>query len=102
VTVEVEPRAEGAVPTHFLVALGPEVERLTIHAGVDQTDLDALRAWDRQRDADLAFLNRQVEKLQGENDQFREELKANHKEFEDWRTYIHELEGELGRPLSGQ
>ena len=104
VDVPIEPSAEGAVPTHFLTALGPQAAALTVHAGVAQTDLDARRAWERQREADLAYmevLHRRVAELQAENDTFRAELQGNHKEFEDWRTYIHELEGKLGLPLSG-
>ena len=104
ISIPVEPRAEGAVPTHFLAALGPEAKQLTAHAAVAQTDLEERRAWERQREADLAYmeaLHRQIDKLQAENDAFRTELLGNHKEFEDWRTYIHELEGKLGLPLSG-
>jgi SAM-dependent methyltransferase len=105
VTVSVEPRAEGAVPTHFLAAMGPHASVLGVHAGVAQADLDEQRAWERQREADLAHmeaLHRQIDKLQGENDAFRSELQGNHREFEDWRRYIHELEGKLGLPLSGR
>jgi len=104
IDVPIEPSAEGAVPTHFLAALGPQAAALSVHAGVAQTDLDARRAWERQREADLAYmevLHRRVAELQAENDTFRAELQGNHKEFEDWRTYIHELEGKLGLPLSG-
>ena len=84
--------------------MGPQADLLTTHAGVAQTDLDEKRRWERQREADLAHmeaLHALIDKLQGENDGFRAELKANHKEFEDWRAYIHELEGKLGLPLSG-
>jgi len=104
VTVPIRPDAEGAVPTHFLAAMGPQANLLTVHAGVAQTDLDETRRWERQREADLAHmeaLHALLAKLQGENDGFRTELQANHKEFEDWRRYIHELEGKLGLPLSG-
>ena len=104
VNVPIKPDAEGAVPTHFLAAMGPQAGLLTVHAGVAQTDLDEKRRWERQREADLAHmeaLHAHIAKLQGENDEFRAELRANHKEFEDWRGYIHELEGKLGLPLSG-
>jgi SAM-dependent methyltransferase len=103
-SVPIQPDAEGAVPTHFLAAMGPEAAALTPHAGVAQTDLDEQRAWERQRESDLAHLqalHRHIESLQAENDGFREELRANHREFEEWRRYIHELEGKLGLPLSG-
>ncbi|HEX8206029.1 MAG TPA: hypothetical protein VF587_08230 [Solirubrobacteraceae bacterium] len=105
VNVPIKPDAAGAVPTHFIAAMGPQADLLTVHAGVAQTDLDEKRRWERQREADLAHmeaLHELIAKLQGENDGFRTELKANHKEFEDWRAYIHELEGKLGLPLSGK
>ncbi|HEV2814010.1 MAG TPA: hypothetical protein VGW10_12230 [Solirubrobacteraceae bacterium] len=103
-SVPIQPDAEGAVPTHFLAAMGPDAAALTAHAGVAQTDLDEQRAWERQREADLAHLealHAHIAKLQAENDGFRAELQQNHREFEDWRRYIHELEGKLGLPLSG-
>ncbi|HEV3001496.1 MAG TPA: hypothetical protein VGW75_12215 [Solirubrobacteraceae bacterium] len=103
-TVGIAPSAAGAVPTHFLAALGPQASALDAHAGVAQTDLDERRRWERERESDLAHLealHRHIEKLQGENDGFRSELQRSHKEFEDWRRYIHELEGKLGLPLSG-
>ena len=100
-SVTVRPGADGAVPTHYLAAMGPEAGQLTAHAGVAQTDLDSARAWERQRDADNAYFQAATKRLQEENDAFRSELRSNHKEFEDWRTYIHELEGKLGLPLSG-
>lgn len=104
INVPIKPTAEGAVPTHFVAAMGPQAGLLTVHGGVAQTDLDAHRAWERQRESDLAHLealHEHIAKLQSENDGFRSELKQNHKEFEDWRRYIHELEGKLGLPLSG-
>ncbi len=104
VDVRVEPRTEGAVATHFLAAVGPQAVELRTHVDVAQSDLDGQRQWERQREADLAHLealHRHIDKLQGQNDGFRSELRANHKEFEDWRRYIHELEGKLGLPLSG-
>jgi 2-polyprenyl-3-methyl-5-hydroxy-6-metoxy-1,4-benzoquinol methylase len=104
VTVPILPDSAGAVPTHFLAAMGPQAGALEVHAGVAQTDLDEQRAWERQRESDLAHmeaLHRQLDRLQAENDAFRSELRGNHQEFEDWRRYIHELEGKLGLPLSG-
>ena len=69
---------------------------------VAQTDLDEQRAWERQRESDLAHMAgcTATSRLQAENDAFRAELRGNHKEFEDWRRYIHELEGKLGLPRS--
>jgi 2-polyprenyl-3-methyl-5-hydroxy-6-metoxy-1,4-benzoquinol methylase len=94
----VEVHASEEVPTHFLAAMGPEAATLGVHAGVAATDLDERRRWERQREADNAFLA----ELQRQNDEFRAELQRHYREFEDWRRYIHELEGELGRPLSGE
>lgn len=101
VTVPIRPDADGAVPTHFIAALGPQASELGVHAGVAQTDLDEQRRWERQREADNAYFQAASRRVQAENDAFRAELKQNHKEFEDWRKYIHELEGKLGLPLSG-
>jgi hypothetical protein len=86
------------------VPISPQASVLTVHAGVAQTDLDEHRAWERQRESDLAHmaeLHRHIDRLQAENDGFRDELRSHHKEFEDWRRYIHELESRLGLPRSG-
>lgn len=80
----------GGVPSHFLVALGPERARAAAGARVVQTDLEEQRRWERQREADLPYL-----------EELRREVKTMSKEFADWRAYIHELEGRLGLPLSG-
>jgi 2-polyprenyl-3-methyl-5-hydroxy-6-metoxy-1,4-benzoquinol methylase len=81
-SLELDPPA-GAPPTHFLVALGPGAARLTGTAGVGPADLVEERRWQRQRESDLAF------------------LQALEAQLSEWRTYIHELEGKLGLPLSG-
>jgi hypothetical protein len=101
VDVPVALHGDGVVPTHFLAALGPAAGGLGAHALVAQTGLDERRRWERQRDADNAYFQAAARRLQEENDAFREELRGNHREFEDWRRYIHELEGKLGLPLSG-
>ena len=74
---------EGAVPTHFVAAYGPRHEELRRGALVTQADMLEQRRWERQRESDLAVM----QALSGEREQ--------------WRAYIHELERELGRPLSG-
>jgi SAM-dependent methyltransferase len=81
-TVEVA-AGDGAVPTHFLVGLGPGASGLASAAAVGEADLVERRRWERQRENDLAFLTA----LEAERDE--------------WRKYIHELEGRLGLPLSG-
>ena len=100
----VEVRADDAVPTHFLAAMGPEAGTLGVHADLAQTALDEVRRWERQREADLAHmeaLRGEIARLRAEHDRSRAELEGNQKEFEDWRRYIHELEGKLGLPQSG-
>ncbi len=78
---------EGAVATHFIVAFGPGHDRLTRSAIAAQDDVLEQRRWERERESNLALL----QKLTGERAAW----------FEQWREYIHELERELGRPLSG-
>jgi SAM-dependent methyltransferase len=85
-TVRVE-QAPGAVPTHFLVAFGPAATRLGAAADVTVADLVEQRRWERNRESDLAHLVATERWLRSE--------------LEDWRRYIHELEGRLGLPLSG-
>jgi SAM-dependent methyltransferase len=80
--VEVKPTT-GAPPTHFLVGLGPGAARLASAAAVGEADLVERRRWERQRESDLAY------------------LKSLEADMRDARTYIHELEGRLGLPLSG-
>jgi 2-polyprenyl-3-methyl-5-hydroxy-6-metoxy-1,4-benzoquinol methylase len=93
-TVEVEVHAADAVPTHLLAVLGPRAGEVGVHAGAGQTDLDAQRAWERQREADLAY-------LQALTDKWRAELREHHTWFEEWRAYINDLEGRLGITPSG-
>jgi hypothetical protein len=45
----------GQVPSHFLVAFGPRAGELTPGARAMAADLDGQRAWERQREANLAF-----------------------------------------------
>jgi SAM-dependent methyltransferase len=91
-----------AIPTQFLVALGPEAARVGAQAAVTQIDLDERRRWERQRDSDLAFFRAANERLQAQVDQQRTDLRALIAEHDDFRRYIHDLEGRLGLPLSGQ
>jgi hypothetical protein len=53
VEVELEPLG---VPSHMLVAFGPERERVAPSAAVAQIDMEEQRRWERERDADLAAL----------------------------------------------
>ena len=86
-TVSVEP-APTPVATHFLVAFGPKAEQLGGTAEVADADLLEQRRWERQRESDLAHLKATEHWLRTE--------------LEDWRGYIHELERQLGLPLSGK
>jgi SAM-dependent methyltransferase len=74
-------------PTHFIVAMGPQTDRVRPGAQVTQLDVVAQRSWERQREAHLAVAEATIAKQS--------------KWFEEWRRHIHGLEKELGRPLSG-
>jgi len=83
-----------SVPTHFLAAFGPGASSVQGAAIVLQTDLDEQRAWERQRESDVAFYQRELEEM-------RAWARQQITQFEEWRAYIHQLEGKLGLPLSG-
>jgi SAM-dependent methyltransferase len=48
------------VPSHFLAAFGARASELVAQAFVAPTDLDGQRTWERQREANLAFLEAEV------------------------------------------
>ena len=77
------PQAD-AVPSHFLLVLGPRREELVACSAVVQADLAAQRQWERQREANLAYYEDRIQWAMGE--------------FRAWRDYINELEAKLGRP----
>jgi 2-polyprenyl-3-methyl-5-hydroxy-6-metoxy-1,4-benzoquinol methylase len=70
-------------PTHFIVAMGAQAERVRPGAQVAQVDVVAHRSWERQREAHLAVAEATIAKQS--------------KWFEEWRRHIHGLEKELGR-----
>jgi 2-polyprenyl-3-methyl-5-hydroxy-6-metoxy-1,4-benzoquinol methylase len=74
---------DDAVASHFIVALGPRCAELGAHSAVVQADLAEQRRWERQREANLAFYEHHIQWAE--------------REFGDWRTYINELEKQLGR-----
>jgi hypothetical protein len=82
----VQARAAGP-PTHFIVAMGAQAERVRPGAQVTQVDVVAHRSWERQREAHLAVAEATIARQS--------------KWFEEWRRHIHGLEKELGRPPSG-
>jgi 2-polyprenyl-3-methyl-5-hydroxy-6-metoxy-1,4-benzoquinol methylase len=84
--VAVQVQAVGP-PTHFIVAMGPQADRVRPGAQVAQVDVAAQRSWERQREAHLAVAEATVAKQS--------------RWFEEWRRHIHGLEKQLGRPLSG-
>jgi SAM-dependent methyltransferase len=88
--------SDGLVPTHFLASWGGAAP-----AGVRDvvpTDLDAQRDWVRRREADLAY----YKAMAAERDELYEEVRRLSAELADYRRYIHDLEGRLGLPLSGE
>jgi hypothetical protein len=95
-TLELESPGD-ATPSHFLVGMGPGATRLADAGAVGEADLIEQRRWERQREADLAFLKSIEAKVKGLEDH----AATLEGQFSDWRAYIHELEGRLGLPLSG-
>jgi SAM-dependent methyltransferase len=92
--LDVEVGGDGMIATHFIAAFGPRHREVRRSAMAVQTDMLEQRRWERERESDLALAQRQVIEQ-------REELQKRTIWFEQWRTYIHELERELKRPLSG-
>jgi hypothetical protein len=99
---------EGTVASHFIVAFGVHHHELWCGALASQTDQLEQRRWERQRETEVALAqalaeeNREAVATQSETiARQAKELRAQTREFEEWRAYIHELERELGRPLSG-
>lgn len=93
----VELDGASAVATHFIAAYGPRHAELCPAAVATQTDQLAQRRWERQRESDLALTQAIADHQRAEI----EKLVEQNSQFGAWRTYIHELERELGRPPSG-
>ncbi len=53
------------VPTHFLLAFGPDAAMLATAPRIAQTDLGEQRRWERQRESDLAYFEARVRELEG-------------------------------------
>ncbi len=92
---------ERTIATHFLAAFGPRHAELGRSALAVQTEMTEQRMWERQRENDLALMQKLAGEHEAEVEGLERELRENTATFDQWRTYIHELEGELGRPLSG-
>lgn len=90
----VAPGGAGSVATHFIASFGPRHQEVWSGAYAVQTDMLEQRRWERQRENNVAVTREIIEKQ-------RQELAERTVWFDEWRTYIHELERELKRPLSG-
>lgn len=60
------PVANDRVPSHFLVWFGPALDRPSPVATCIQVDLDERRAWERQRESDLAHYRHEADELRRE------------------------------------
>jgi SAM-dependent methyltransferase len=96
------------VATHFITAFGPRHRELWHGALAVQSDQLEQRRWERQRESDAAVAQERAQAWKAAvaaQDQTiaaqNEKLREHTRQFDEWRTYIHELERELGRPLSG-
>jgi hypothetical protein len=87
------------VPTHFLASWGAAAPGGV--RDVVATDLDAQRDWVRRREADLSFYKVAYEQVLKEKDELTALVREHFARFDEWRTYIHDLERRLGLPLSG-
>ena len=74
---------DDAVPSHFIAAFGQRVAELAPRAAVTQADLAEQRRWERTREANLAF--------------YEDRISWAMREFREWRGYMNQLEGQLGR-----
>jgi 2-polyprenyl-3-methyl-5-hydroxy-6-metoxy-1,4-benzoquinol methylase len=55
------------VPSHFIAAFGPRAEALAPQAFAAPADLDGQRLWERQREANLAFLEAEAARLRSQD-----------------------------------
>jgi SAM-dependent methyltransferase len=90
---------DGRVPTHFIACWGGDVPPAV--RDVVPTDLDEQRDWVRRREADLAFYRAAYDQVLKEKDELTALVREHFARFDEWRSYIHDLERRLGLPLSG-
>lgn len=70
------PVRAGLVPTHYLIAFGMRRHELRREALIEPLDLQERRAWERQREADLAWMRQHEMDRDYEVSQLRQELDA--------------------------
>jgi len=106
--LEVGAGGEGMVASHFIAAFGPRHGDLWRGAVAVQTDMLEQRRWERQRESNVVLAEQMAREqkaaIEAQEEIIvaqREELREHTATFDEWRTYIHELERELGRPLAG-
>ena len=92
---------DDSVASHFIAAFGPRHAELTTGALVVPEAQHERRRWERQRESNLAFAEAKLDAQNRTLSDTLGDLKRMVTERDEWRTYIHELERELGRPLSG-
>lgn len=92
---------EGTVATHFLTAFGPRHAEVWLGALAAQSDQLQQRRWERQRESNVVLAQRMAQEHKLAVEERDRMIQEHWREFDDWRAYIHELERELGRPLSG-
>jgi hypothetical protein len=97
----VDAGGEATIATHFVVAFGPRHEQVSKAALAVQASMLDQRQWERERESNLATAQETVVQQRAELDGHEATIIKLRQEFVAWRAYIHELEGELGRPLSG-
>jgi SAM-dependent methyltransferase len=90
---------DGRVPTHFLASWGGAAPGSV--RDVVATDLESQRDWVRRREADLSFYKVAYEQVLKEKDELTALVREHFARFDEWRSYIHDLERRLGLPLSG-
>jgi SAM-dependent methyltransferase len=99
--LDVETGGEGTVATHFLAAFGSRHGEVAASAMAVQANMLGQRHWERERESNLATAQETVVRQRAELDAHEATIIKLRQDFVAWRAYIHELERELGRPLSG-
>ena len=99
--LEVDVSGSAAIASHFIAVIGARAGEVRRGAMAVATDVLAQRTWERQRESELAVAQQLVREQAEEIAEQFTDLQQRNVWFEEWRTYIHELERELGKPISG-